>query len=145
MYKQILKSGVTALAGFAVNKMLKGFEGNPIKVAESHKELFSTIESLEEFRDQALEAFEQNYSEDSNFDDLYIGTFEDFYDVGGFLIAEDHPLDFLSTLDPSEALMIAKDPELLKHEFVDHLMSNGNLNIYHNVEDDVYHAFSGDY
>lgn len=150
MYKQLLKSGATALAGFAAKKVLSGFNKSPQDKVKEAIHSFKDIIPIddEDVIANAKECFEENIFDndpedlDEEFRLQYVGSFESNIEAGQFLLAESENSDFINNFDESEAIQMTSSSDNIALAYLDYLMSDddANLQVFQD-EDGVYHLF----
>ena len=145
MYKQLLKSGATALAGYAAKRLLNGLnKSSEDKVKEAIQQFKNVISiDTEEVLDDADRCFEENYPEaydNDDFDTSYQGSFEDLLEASKYLLAAEENYDFINNFTSDKANEICKSHDSIAAAYWDYLTDYKSIVAYHG-ENGVYHVF----
>ena len=147
MYKQLLKSGATALAGYAAKRILNGLVKSPEEKVKEAIEIFKNVVSIntEDVLDDADRCFEEHYPEafeNDDFDRCYVGSFEDILEASKYLLATSENSDFIGNYTDDEIARICRSLSSIALAYWDHLMSDDDRSVdaYHG-ENGVYHVF----
>lgn len=145
MYQQLLKTGATALAGYAAKRILNGLVKSPEEKIKDAIKIFKNVVSidLEEIEDDARECFIENYdSYNESFFDWYQGSFENLLEVSKFLLATSENSDFINNFTTDEANEICKSYDSIADAYWEYLMADNNRTVeaFQGI-DGVYHIF----
>ena len=157
MYKQFLKSGATALAGYAAKKALSGFNKSPEDKVKEAIQQFKNVVSIDvedkNILKEAYLCFVENYPDiiigddeeyETSFNDYYRGSFVDLTDAAKYLLADSENSDFINSFDESEAIEITRNFDSIAVAYWDYLQDDDrSVNAYQD-ENGFYHIFYED-
>lgn len=147
MYQQLLKTGATALAGYATKRILNGLVKSPEEKVKEAIEIFKNVVSIdtEDILEDAERCFEENYPEaydNDDFDTCYQGSFENLLEASKYLLATSENSDFINNFSTDEATEICKTLDSIAYTYWDHLMGDYNRFVEaYRGENGIYHIF----
>ena len=141
MYKQLLKSGATALAGYAAKRILSGFNKSPEDKVKEAIQQFKNVVSIdtEEVETDAQQCYFENIGDTVYFDEDYLGSFEDTNEVGKYLLALDNNYSFITNYGSIGNEIVSSLDSIADH-YLDYLLSNNKIELFQGL-DGVYHVF----
>lgn len=141
MYKQLLKSGVTALAGYAAKRVLSGFNKSPEDKVKEAIKIFKNVVSIdtEEVETDAKQCYFENIGDTVYFDEDYLGSFEDTNEVGKYLLALDNNYSFITNYGSIGNEIVSSLDSIADH-YLDYLLSNNQIELFQGL-DGIYHVF----